>query len=122
MTDLNSTLAEMRARVDAATAGPWLAYAADSGQGIYANASPVAMSLRASDKGGPENATFIAHARTDLPALLAAVEAVVAVHVPYEGAYGRACSECVEGRDSDPAAWPCPTIRACPTRWEVGNE
>ena len=73
---IESRLAEIRARVDAATEGPWSVYRGDR-IGTYVTRPDLAgvareWSLTWSDA----DAEFIAHSRTDLPALLAAVQAV----------------------------------------------
>ncbi|MFE9199969.1 hypothetical protein ACFYMH_28510 [Streptomyces albidoflavus] len=54
-------LAEIAARAEAATAGPWCTDGAEIYQGDEAD-------------GGTADAAFVAHARTDVPALLAEVE------------------------------------------------
>ena len=135
---IESRLAEIRARVEAATEGPWSVYRGDR-IGTYVTRPDLAgvareWSLTWSDA----DAEFIAHSRTDLPALLAAVEAVRALHQPmpiYDdecadtdcdrdhveltmGEYwhtdsvaGQSCRECA-GEDFMPELrdWPCPTI------------
>ena len=81
-------LAAIRARVEAATGGPW--EVDDSGFEVEVNDSTLTLSLyidrepasaheRAhGPKMSPEDATFIAHARTDIPALLGLVEHLLA--------------------------------------------
>ena len=55
------------------------------------------------------DAEFIAHARTAMPALVAAVERVQALHTPWTNPTGHPyCKECL-------LAHPCPTIRALET-------
>ena len=63
-------LAAMRERAEAATEGPW----EETASGIRASAGVeyLVMSIRSE-----ADAEFIAHARTDLPALLDVVEAVL---------------------------------------------
>lgn len=51
------------------------------------------------------DAAFIVHARTAVPALVAAVERVQALHTPYSPDAFSRCRECAE-------IMPCPTIRA----------
>jgi len=146
MPDLESTLGGMRARVEAATEGPWnidgpLYF--DYTVGADQVAEPVVCSTLITDEkwrepicapmtppspiGEPalkeylakfdSNATFIAHARTDLPKLLAAVDAVVALHTVDDGYYGgQVCEMC------DFERWPCPTIRALNDALGVGDE
>lgn len=87
---MNATerLAEIKARAEAATEGPWdyqpwSQYALPSGD--YAESILLA---NASDDGEiirglrDEDGEFIAHARTDAPALVAALEAVLELHRP----------------------------------------
>ena len=61
----------------------------------------------------PADAEFIAHARTALPAAVAALRAVLRVHWPDE--FGDApgeyfCNECQRAQMN--GVWPCPTIQA----------
>jgi len=76
--DLRVALAEMRDRVEGATEGPWAVMPVGQGGGrpdrydVLDVSGPIAQYL---DEDA--DATFIAHARTDLPALLDAVEAVL---------------------------------------------
>lgn len=70
-------LAEIAARAEAATAGPWCTDGAEIYQGdeYVAYAFWVGETCRADEAdGGLLDAAFIAHARTDVPALLAEVE------------------------------------------------
>ena len=81
---IDTRLAEIRARVDAATEGPWSVYRGDR-IGTYVTRPDLAgvareWSLTWSDA----DAEFIAASRTDLPALLAAVEAVDRLISPWE--------------------------------------
>ena len=76
---IDTRLAEIRARVENATPGPWTAeYSGEQGNcvlppGYQSTREAVAVTRLLSAQADAE---FIAHARTDLPALLAAVEAV----------------------------------------------
>ena len=74
MTDPRETLARIRAQAAAATPGPWDLI----GGGEYV--TPVGIMV-APDDGGVNgaDAEFIAHARTDVPALSAAIRDVLAV-------------------------------------------
>lgn len=57
----------------------------------------------------PADAEFIAHARTAVPALVAAVERVQALHTPWTNPIGELwCLECTR-------RYPCPTRRALET-------
>ena len=104
-------LNEIEARANAATEGPWEASmdrVEHTGDSQYAVAYDVARE---------EDAEFIAHARTDLPRLLAAVRAVEAVHEPIDALNVRinriqkVCTGCGTD-DGNWQVWPCPTIRA----------
>lgn len=85
MTDLQAALGLIKARAKKATEGPW-GYYTPQGQGkdpIF-GATPgdeVALVKR------PADWRFIAHARTDVPRLVAAIEAVLKMHrqVPLYG-------------------------------------
>ena len=89
-TDLNETLAGMRAKTDAATKGPW----EDDGSNVaqltspYDDITPRGVSCMSYCYGGsPEpmkkaDREFIAMARTTMPALLSAVQNVLALHTP----------------------------------------
>lgn len=85
---IETRLAEIRARVEAATPGPWTPMEYDHNPGdqgvpilgggergsMAAHLTAYTMTLSNVDQSEAD-AEFIAHARTDLPALLAAVEA-----------------------------------------------
>jgi hypothetical protein len=113
--DVRTRLAEMRGRVEGATDGPWEARTTGRSGGdhwyVLDGASSIA-SIHASDGEDEDqrepDATFIAHARTDLPALLDAVEAVLGAHRYRIADTGNTewCDECQDG------PWPCPTVRA----------
>jgi hypothetical protein len=97
-----SVLAAMAARAEASTPGPWTTYRdgiaasawvlVDEGRDLYAEGSdpntstPVCMiesdSLELSPDRGDADAAFIAAARQDVPALVAALRAVLALHRP----------------------------------------
>ena len=102
-------LNEIEARANAATEGPWMGIRCPDGflgRVIGGNGFGVA-----EDFPDDADAEFIAHARTDVPALVAALRAVVAVHrpvtVPGEvfGTWGEAkqCEDCEQ-------RWPCNTL------------
>lgn len=121
MTAIESRLAEIRARVEAATEGPWTAeYSGEQGNcvlppGYRSTREAVAVTRLLSAQADAE---FIAHARTDLPALLATVEAVMALHkcltFPDDGiGEPTACGHC------DNETYPCPTVRALTAALEV---
>lgn len=66
---------------------------------------------------GADDAEFIAHARTALPAAVAALRAVMKLHQPDDS---ERCTECIIGHDGDSFiagelvydAWPCLTVKA----------
>ena len=83
-----NALQEIKARAEAATEGPWLAMTEETGDGenIYytveaKSATPGDYLLDISDTGvhGRADAEFIAHAREDVPRLIAALESVEAL-------------------------------------------
>ena len=81
MSDLTTYLDEVQARVDAATEGPW---EAGVEQGLFgpmfvlrAGDGRAVSFRRPFDGGVTADAEFIAHARSDVPRLLAAVRAVL---------------------------------------------
>ena len=112
-------LDQIAARAEVATTGPWSIVTED---GVI-----LALVLTDEDDGlwygdsgydAPittetgEDADFIAAARTDVPALVAALRAVLDLHaaLPYDygmGAVGATCLECTDGTEH-----PCPTVRA----------
>lgn len=73
MTD--KELSEIKARADAATPGPWRVDAVDneSGQTLYCAEVFIEPGVSAVWRMNP-NASFIAHARTDVPELVAEVK------------------------------------------------
>ena len=120
-------LAPIRELETAATQGPWRTWNDNDGargsavETAWAHDADGADTELITDWCSPEDAAFIAQARTDVPRLLAAIEAVAGPHyecvayaddipeggnddVPedYERSY---CNE--DGHD-----WPCPTIAA----------
>jgi len=69
-------LDQIQARADAATEGPWKAehYAVDEDEGRIRVTSPSDSDIyNTAEAVRPLDATFIAHARTDVPALIALV-------------------------------------------------
>ena len=110
-------LNEIEARTNAATEGPWELL----GDGEYVSGPGI---LVAPDDGGvtSADAEFIAAARTTVPALLDALEAVLEIHQDGgesqgyldDGSYGdipHCCTECGSlGEYGVP--WPCPTVTA----------
>ena len=122
---IDTRLAEIRARAEAATEGPWTALGSGvaSGDHWHVIASGEAVAHISSRDGVNEDqrepdAEFIAHARTDLPALLAAVEAVRELHQPGHTFHGHGFSTplCSCG-----APLPCPTIQAVAAALDTGT-
>ena len=104
-------LDKIEARANAATEGPWMGIRYPDGflgRVIGGNGFGVA-----EDFPDDADAEFIAHARTDVPALVAALRAVLNLHFkaqPIPAAFGTQeggdyCVTCAED-------WPCPTVTA----------
>lgn len=126
-------LNEIEARANAATEGPWEWEGEAKGEWeIGANSlvpsrrpdDPVLYGY-GYDASGIEvsndaDAQFIAHARTDVPALLDALEKVLRLHprvvvLHADPEFGRMeddaiCGACIVNHE--PADWPCPTVEA----------
>lgn len=109
MTDL-TVIAE---RVAAATAGPWYIQPMQDGpEGLTAITDGVVGVVGSALH--PEDATFMAHAREDIPALLLIIQTVFDMHVTrriqtgsetHGGPPGDVCIPCG-------SRWPCATVRA----------
>ena len=125
-------LDKIEARTNAATEGPWVTYTVTPHMGSEVLTAP----REGEDYGDyvvPEyidmdNAEFIAAARTDVPALLDALEKVLELHQPVtdgmgftEDGYGGispACSSCGTS-DEYAVPYPCPTVTAITTALEA---
>ena len=99
-------LNEIEARANAATEGPWFPnrYSDDwevCGE-LDDNGNPA---LVASEAVGTD-AEFIAHARTDVPDMAAALRAVLELHKREEIPSGDYCDECFPNEWH----WPCSTV------------
>ena len=122
---------QIRAREQAATPGPW-EWATDKGAPDYVQLYSTAeideyeADILSADGGdvllSAADADFIAHARTDIPALLAAIDeltaqrdAVLALHKE-DGIHGPGvyCHH-------DLQRWPCETVRTLTNAWEKGT-
>ena len=115
-------LNEIEARTNAATEGPWELL----GDGEYVSGPGI---LVAPDDGGvtSADAEFIAAARTTVPALLDALEKVLALHprvvvMAADPEFGQMeddaiCGACIV--DYEAADWPCPNVRAITTALEA---
>ena len=124
MNDPREALARIRAQADAATEGSWELL----GDGEYVSGPGI---LVAPDDGGvtSADAEFIAAARTTVPALLDALEAVLEIHQDGgesqgyldDGSYGdmpHCCTECGSLGEYG-VLWPCPTVEAITTALEA---
>ena len=110
------SLAGIEQRTAAATEGPWFqgrnGRPHESTRDVYSKREPHEPDSHdiATYVHSEEDATLIAHARTDLPALTAAVRDVLALH--REDGYGE-CSHCPDPSDAHwSVPYPCPTVRA----------
>ncbi|MEV4902376.1 hypothetical protein AB0K08_13665 [Citricoccus sp. NPDC055426] len=115
--DPRAILAEMQARADAATEGPWKAVTDEgvtlclvltAAEGVDPESEDAFYDSGVSTETGGD-AEFIAHARTDLPAMAAALTAVLDLHPSIDGA-GVECDVCAD--DRGPKPYPCPTVHA----------
>lgn len=107
----NDRLAEIQARAEKATDGPWrhsvereryeTAHYVRHGEGEHLAV------FTGNYSGASEDGEFIAHARTDVPALVAALRAVLHLHRPTMHQCG-CCGTC----DECDWEWPCGTVRA----------
>ena len=119
---IESRLAEIRARAEAATEGPWTAeYSGEQGNcvlppGYQSTREAVAVTRLLSAQ---PDAEFIAASRTDLPALLAAVEAVRGLHTPIERRDGPVCDHCLHSPRVGAYPYPCPTVQALSAALEM---
>ena len=124
MTDPRETLNRIRKQADAATEGPW--QTDTSAHVLTVDNTPTFVARCAdpndSDAGVPD-AEFIAAARTDVPALLDALEKVLRLHprvvvLHADPEFGRMeddaiCGACIVNHEA--ADWPCPNVRAITT-------
>lgn len=115
---MSERLDEIKARAEAATEGPWTGNNGD-GYGAYCVDNPTGRTVARCEYGpyeGSRDATFIAHARTDVPALVVAIEAVLALHsMEADGYGGWMCATCLDderGFDPEREPYPCPTVTA----------
>ena len=101
-------LNEIEARANAATEGPWEADWRFTGWDISGNDydDDGLPALIASDADG-EDAEFIAHARTDMPALAAVARYALSQHSKDEA--HNECGHCADSYGED--GWPCSTVR-----------
>ena len=122
-------LNEIEARANAATEGPW-EWEGEAKAEWEIGANSLVPSRRPDDPvlygygydasgievKTPADAEFIAHARTDVPDMAAALRAVLAIHTPVDRGRATACCTCEQWIEStDPEAcieWPCATVEA----------
>ena len=125
MTDPRETLNRIRKQADAATDGPWEAgercVFTPTGEAVVSDDVVVyAHGFSGEGVGLYEDAEFIAAARTTVPALLDALEAVLKIHKPIpctitngsDVTDGTVCEHCLN------PVWPCPTVEATSTAIE----
>lgn len=120
--DATDQLAEIQLRANTAAEGPWTVESGVSPEGGHVHdvaAPPEPSGMRfdflpiLATGCTSDDAEFIAHARTDVPRLVAALRAVLDLHT--ETYYdGPRCTECasLDGVDPAPEFYPCPTVRA----------
>ena len=101
-------LNEIEARANAATEGPWEAH----GSLITSLTGPGGEVAEASG----QDTEFIAHARTDVPDMAAALRAVLKLHKHHAGRGGEHCGRCF----LDEWGWPCATVTAI--RQHIGDD
>lgn len=106
-------LAEIQARADQATAGPW---EVDNDYDIMGRRPGLSPDPELDPVIGhlerDEDDDFVTHARTDVPALVAALRAVLDLHKPRDWHGKNICDACSETEDSLFMEYPCPTVRA----------
>ena len=128
MNDPRETLNRIRKQADNATKGPWVCTLnGDESEVTYANA-PITWDDHGGEVFTEGDAEFIAASRTDVPALLDALEKVLELHQPVtdgmgftEDGYGGispACSSCGTS-DEYAVPYPCPTVTAITTALEA---
>ena len=137
---IETRLAEIRARAEKATLGPWDHYSINlrntSEQAVYSvplDADPLARGSEIAGPMEPRDAEFIAHARTDVPWLLGQVElrdkaldAVLELHQPEPHCNNVRhtnpdveCPECAEYCTADGELCPCRTVTVLTAPLEV---
>lgn len=93
MKAITERLAEIEARTNAVPKGPWVIEGDYPQRVTNAEALVIAECFEGA-QWSPSIAEFIAHARTDVPALLAAVEVALKPHEPQTTAHGVVCPRC----------------------------
>ena len=77
MTDPRETLAEIQARAEKATPGPWEDWGGVDANGVTRASGPITWDDHGGEVFKPADADFIAHARTDVPVMAAALTAAL---------------------------------------------
>lgn len=109
-------LEEIKARLAAASKGPWSVVGGDEGYGVDSLDIPITWDDHGGEVFTYENANFIAHTPEDLSALISVIERVQEIHAPsaghnpececgIEAGAGKRCVVCFE-------VYPCATIQA----------
>lgn len=126
MTTITEYLAEQKRLAEAATEGPWAPWLDQDGQAhmngmlMVGNAAAVIPDGETWIEGvdvnpiahtyTPEDRAFIAAARSSVPRMIAALEAVTALHRRVSAPWPHSGGTFVCRADN--GLWPCPTIRA----------
>ena len=108
---------EIRERLDKARPGPWRAKSEQRVVYVFAGDERLAGVGMAYDEKAVANADLIANAPADLAWCLDKLDAIRALHQPFEWSFGegpvQSCTECARlGASEEEASYPCPTIRA----------
>ena len=111
---ISNRLDQIEARADAATEGPWEKHTVNGWEMVVSYSTDAMIQLVAEFRHKERDlndAEFIAASRTDVPALVAALRAVLDLHKPRNGHDD--CGHCVDPADAHwGIPWPCPTVRA----------
>lgn len=118
MTDVTTLLAGIKTLEEAASDGPWY-FEVGSGNVIreYVTDDGNEEADLVGNVEDSSDGSFIAAARTDVPRLVAALEAVTELHTPFVWDFGfgpvTSCRGCADQDVSEElATYPCPTITA----------
>lgn len=118
---ISGALAAIQERANAATEGPWRYTPVVLGvKNTTVMAGDEQVGYFSVGQAMPTDATFIAHARTDVEWMARALQAVVEAHQPDDVSACTACGSNESGLAI--VKYPCPTIRAIEQALEVGNE
>ena len=132
MNDPYETLNRIRKQTDAATEGPWeegerCVFTQSGAPVVSDDVVHYVNGMAGEGVCHGEDAEFIAAARTDVPALVAALEKVLRLHprvvvLHADPEFGRMeddaiCGACIVNHEA--ADWPCPNVRAITTALEA---